>query len=218
MTVTSLYRTLMGSAFSRLDPAVQAFHTLQGHQVLEGRVLTERPASPAARLLARCIRTPLNSSEGPIRFELQAEACVERWTRHFPSDTMTSTLALKDGVLTEHLGLARLSFTLAESEGRLVMRLTGMTFLGVPCPRWALPRIVAKESGSGDRINFIVRAALPGIGQVTGYRGYLQVPHDAFGAKENGHREVSVNEAISLAANPGKDFSGSAAAHRTPTS
>lgn len=172
----SLYRTLMGSAFSQLAPAVQAFHSLRGTHELDGWVRTEAPASLAAKLLAWCIRTPLRATEGPIRFELTADVGMETWTRRFPSDTMRSTLSLGSGGLTEHLGAARLWFDLAESNGSLTMRLTRMTFLGIGCPRWALPAIVAEESGTDNQLNFTVRASLPFIGQVVGYQGLLQVP------------------------------------------
>jgi hypothetical protein len=176
MAESPMYQTLLGPAFDRLHPAIQAFHSLQGTSVLEGWVRTEKPDSFLGWLLARCIGTPLTAAEGQIRFELHADPTTETWLRLFPADVMRSTLALKDGGLTEHLGLARLWFDLAEADGRLSMRLVRMTFLGIACPHWARPTIVAEETGSSEQLHFTVRASLPFIGQVTGYQGFLLLP------------------------------------------
>lgn len=39
-----------------------------------------------------------------------------------------------------------------------------LRFLGIPCPAWLWPRLVAEEAGDG--------------GRVVGYRGHLVVPHE----------------------------------------
>ncbi|HSW19545.1 MAG TPA: DUF4166 domain-containing protein, partial [Ramlibacter sp.] len=67
------------------------------------------------------------------------------------------------------------SFDLCEVDGRLEMRLEGLRFMGVPCPRWMLPRIIAQETGEGDRFYFRVHASLPVIGAVASYRGHLTI-------------------------------------------
>jgi hypothetical protein len=50
-----------------------------------------------------------------------------------------------------------------------------MRFLGVPCPRWLMPRIVAEETGNEGRLHFRVAAALPLVGVVASYRGHLDL-------------------------------------------
>lgn len=175
MNGPSLYQAIMGDSFHQLSHPIRAFHRLRGSHVLHGWVRTEAPTSPFARLLALCLGTPMSPSEGAIRFELDAQPEREVWTRHFPAQTMTSCLSLTRGEITEKLGLARLHFDLEEADGRLVMRLKSLRFLGVPCPRWAMPVVIAEEEGAGGRLHFHVRASVPLIGQVAGYRGYLVV-------------------------------------------
>lgn len=175
MTPQSMYESAMGPAFERLAEPVKAFHRTRGRRALHGWVRTEAPASLPARLLARCLGTPLSPSAGAIRFELDAAPTSEVWVRHFPDRTMQSRMRLVNGKLTERLGLSLLHFELAADEGRLVMHLRGLRFLGMPCPRWALPRIVAEEEGRDGRLYFTVRAALPLIGRVAGYSGHLVI-------------------------------------------
>ena len=172
----SMYEQAMGERFARLDPAVQAFHRLAGRHELHGWVRTQAPQSLAARLLALCLGTPLRASEGAIRFALQAEPLREVWIRFFPAQTMRSSLHLQDGQIIESLGAARLSFGLEADGGRLVMRLRKLRVLGMACPAWLEPRIVAEERGEGDRLHFRIEAAVPWVGVVASYSGHLQLP------------------------------------------
>jgi hypothetical protein len=169
----SLYERVMGERFALLPSAVQRFHRLRGQVVLHGRVQTDAPATWLAAVLARMLGTPRHASEGALRFELDAGTDVEHWTRHFPQRTMSSRLQWRAGRVEERLGAARLSFDLTAGEGALRMRLVHMRFLGVPCPRWLMPRITAEESGDGEHLHFRVTAALPWLGTVASYRGHL---------------------------------------------
>ena len=172
---TSMYKQAMGESFDRLQLAVQRFHKLVGSHELHGWVDTDAPASLPARILARCLGTPLRATSGPIRFELHAAPEAETWTRHFPTQTMTSRMCLDACQVVEQLGAARLTFDLCEADGRLEMRLRGLHFLGVPCPNWLLAQVIAEETGQRDRLHFRVQASLPLIGTVTSYRGHLTV-------------------------------------------
>lgn len=169
----------MGPAFHRLDAAVQRFHRLAGRHELHGWVETAAPGSAAARLLAWCLGTPRQSVQGPIRFELHARADGETWTRHFPGKRMRSRFCLHAGVLVEELGAARLHFELNEREGMLAMRLMRLRFLGLRCPSWLMPRVIAQETGKGDRLEFKVSAVVPLVGLVALYHGHLLVPSSA---------------------------------------
>ncbi|WP_349744081.1 DUF4166 domain-containing protein [Roseateles cavernae] len=175
-TQDSLYQRAMGSDFERLAPALQRFHSLSGDCRLQGMVQTEAPQGWIARILARTLGTPLQTSQGPIRFELRAAPHEECWVRHFPQQSMRSVLRLEQGRLIERLGLARLDFELTERKGELRMALCGLRFLGLPCPGWLCPEVLAEERGDGDRLHFHVRARLPGLGQVVAYQGHLELP------------------------------------------
>lgn len=172
----SLYQQLMGPGYGQLPSAVQQFHALQGRHVLPGWVQVERPGGWAARCLAWCLGAPLAAQQGAIQFELQADPAAEVWTRRFPSRTMQSRLEPSGPHLVERLGTVRLVFALDAGPDRLDLRLVGLRFLGLPCPRWLLPRIVARESGDAPRLHFEVRASLPAVGVVASYRGHLELP------------------------------------------
>ncbi|MBV7541330.1 DUF4166 domain-containing protein [Acidovorax sp. sic0104] len=171
-----LYQRTMGTAFERLAPALSRFHSLSGPHRLQGLVEVEAPANAVGRMLAWALGAPQSSVRGSIVFELQATPLAEVWTRHFPARTMRSTLRASGGQVVERLGAARLGFTLDEEQGRLIMRLESLHFLGIPCPAWLRPRIVAEETGLGDTLHFHVQAVVPWVGQVVHYQGHLVVP------------------------------------------
>ena len=173
-----LFEAALGARFAELAPALRRFHRLSGRHELQGVVETDPPASTVGRLLARRLGSPLQSASGAIRFELDAAPGVETWTRHFPARTMRSSLRLVDGRVVERMGPARLVFALDAIDGGLRMRLQAMRFLGIPCPAWLRPRIVAEENGGDSRLHFRIEAAVPGIGRVVGYRGHLVVPDE----------------------------------------
>ena len=176
MSEPSLFEAVMGARFAGLAPALQRFHRLSGRHELHGLVETDPPATAVGRALAWCLGSPRTAVSGPIRFELDAAPAVETWVRYFPARTMRSRMQLLDGRVIERMGLARLVLALDEVDGGLRMRLESMRFAGIPCPAWLQPRILAEETGEGDRLHFRIEAAVIGIGRVVGYRGWLRVP------------------------------------------
>lgn len=170
-----MYEQVLGASYANLPPAVQRFHRLTGRCVLQGWVETYAPESVLARVLAYCLGTPRIASSGKLRFVLEAGPNLECWTRHFPKETMTSQMRLVGGQVEEQLGTAVLTFNLAAVNGTLKMELARMRFLGVPCPKWLMPRVVADETGPEDRLHFRVVAALPIVGVVASYRGHLDL-------------------------------------------
>ena len=164
---------VMGKRYGRLAPEIQSFHRLTGKHTLQGRVEVHAPTTFLAKLLATLLGTPRSASQGEIRFELEAHPESETWTRHFPSKTMRSRLQLADGQLVEKLGAARLMFELTENQGQLNMHLCRLFFLGIACPAWLMPQVLAEETGRDGRLHFRVRAEVPGVGLVASYQGHL---------------------------------------------
>jgi len=185
MNGPSLFERVLGERFTTLPPALRRFHRLAGRHELPGLVEADAPASLAGRLLARCLGLPTRAMHGPIRFVLDAAPDAETWTRHFPGCTLRSCMRFAPGRVVERMGPARLAFALDASGGRLRMHLAGLHFLGIPCPAWLRPRIVAEEAGDrvagGERLHFRIEAAVPGLGQVVGYRGHLVLPEAGAG-------------------------------------
>ena len=183
MIASTLFERALGERFALLPKPLQRFHRLSGLHELHGLVETDAPASALGCALAWCLGTPTSATHGAIRFVLDAAPDAETWTRHFPRRTMRSRMHFVRGQVVERMGPASLAFALDFSGGRLRMRLVGLRFLGIPCPAWLRPRLVAEEMGDraarGERVHFRIEAAVPGLGHVVGYRGHLVLPDEA---------------------------------------
>jgi hypothetical protein len=176
MTRPSMYRAIMGhEAFDRLAAPIQQFHSFAGHHEFDGMVEVHAPSSPMAKLLAMLLGSPSQAAQGVIHFDLQAQPNTETWTRLFPGCTMRSTLTQSDHFIIERLGAATLFFTLIEVDGSLEMRLQKMYFLGIACPKWLRPTIIAKETAKDQQLHFQIEANVPMVGCVARYSGYIVI-------------------------------------------
>lgn len=174
----SMYRTAMGEAFGRLAPEVRRFHEFAGSYRIQGHARCWAPSFGPAKILARLMGTPTRDSSGPLLFWLQATPRSEIWRREFQGQrVMASTLSLPAGgaLIVERLGAARFDFALEERGGELRMRLVALRFLGIPCPAWLMPEILAHERGRDGAFAFEIHARAPWLGLVARYEGELDL-------------------------------------------
>lgn len=172
----TIYSEVMGDEFDALDPIVRRFHSVTGTHRYEGEVSIDGAESLPGHLIAWLGRLPATAPPARFSFIIDAYPTQEIWTRYFPSRTMRSVLTADNGELTEKLGLFRLRFKLLSVNERLRMQLLGITALGISCPRWLFPDVLAEEHGENGRFNFDICMHMPLAGQVVRYRGYLEMP------------------------------------------
>lgn len=170
----TLYQQLLGAQFDTLAPNLQALHARDGRHRYRGKVEVERGSGICSRLCAAATRLP-RTGRGPIKVEIVASAGQERWTRVFAHHALTSRLWSRDGLLCERLGLATFGFRLHIEGGAIVWRVERVRVLGVPLPARWFARVHAREYDSKGRYHFDVAAALPRIGLLVHYRGWLDV-------------------------------------------
>ncbi len=174
--MSPLFRRILGAAFDTLPPAIRSVHDGRAEHVLAGRCRVERGRSLLSRCMAAAARLPPAGDDMPLRVVIRADRGAETWTRHFGSRRMHSSLAERDGLLEERLGLVLFHFALDASDARIVWRVARVSALGlVPLPCAWFRAVVATESASGSSYRFDVRAELPLAGLLVHYRGELEV-------------------------------------------
>jgi hypothetical protein len=87
---------------------------------------------------------------------------------------MKSELGFRPGGVVERFGPVSLAFDLLPHPQGLDMRLAGWSLFRVRMPRFLAPHIAAIERERDGRFHFDVAAALPLMGQVVHYRGWLK--------------------------------------------
>jgi hypothetical protein len=178
MAPTPLYRQLLPARFDDLPPTVRALHERAGFHRYHGKVEVERGHGVLSRLCAWATRLPAQG-RGSIDVEIDSTPHRERWARIIKGRAMRSRLWANDGLLCERLGLVTFGFRLdVEALGSghaVVWRVAKVRALGVPLPRRWFDGVVAREYERDHRYRFDVSAAMPWIGRLVHYRGWLDV-------------------------------------------
>lgn len=169
-----LFQRVLGVEFQTLPSAVRTLHATTGHRRYRGQVEVVRGGNPLARLFAWATRLP-PAGQGEVEVEIDASEEEEKWTRHIGGHAMPSRLWEQDGLLCEQLGLVRFGFRLAVQESGIVWRVARVMALGLPLPARWFGKVQARESGFDGRYRFDVVAALPAVGLLVRYRGWLLV-------------------------------------------
>jgi NAD(P)-dependent dehydrogenase (short-subunit alcohol dehydrogenase family) len=170
-----LYRRVMGAQFDRLPPAVKAVHDVLRDHGAAGAATVKRGSNWLARIVARIMRFP-PAGEHPLHVHFEERDGVERWTRDFGGYRFSSRLraAGQGGQIIEAFGPLRFKFELKAESGGLQMNMTGWSLGSIPLPRFLAPRSDAREWEEEGRFYFDVPIALPLIGPVVHYRGWLK--------------------------------------------
>lgn len=170
----ALYARVLGDVFLSLSPRLQAVHTRTGVQRYRGEVEVVRGTHWLARLCSWATRLP-PAGMGSVEVEIEATDGQEKWTRYIAGHAMPSRLWEQDGLLCEQLGPVRFGFRLTVEQGAIIWRVARINILGLALPARWFGDVVARESETGERYRFDVSAALPIIGRLVRYRGWLHV-------------------------------------------
>jgi hypothetical protein len=175
----TLFRTLLGDAFDRLPEPVRALHDA----ALPARFVGEARVSPARGLLARAVARwlgfPVHACVAAIAVTIEAAGGGEHWTRDFPPRPMRSRLWPVGGRLRERFGPVTVDFLLRADDASLVWKPVALRLFGLPLPAALRRGIEAREWVEKGRYRFAVHGALPGLGTLVRYEGWLDVPQRA---------------------------------------
>lgn len=169
-----VFKHLLGPGFVALSPVVQRLHMRQGEARYSGEVQVVRGTGLVSRLFAWATRLP-PAGRGPVHVDIVAHAQCEHWTRHMGRHAMPSRLWPCGGLLCERLGLVTFGFRLGVDRGALTWDVARVRVFGLPLPARAFNNVSARESEEDGRYVFDVRAALPLVGLLVHYRGWLHV-------------------------------------------
>lgn len=174
MTPT-LFQKLLGASFYSLPPAVRALHDVSGRGNYAGRATIVRGRNPFARLCAALAGLPAAQADVAVTVGLDAAADGESWRRDFGGQKMHSRLRGDGRLLSERLGPVRFRFSLHAFDQALHWRVAAARLLGVlPLPASWFDGVRCREGEEGGRYTFQVEAALPLIGELIRYEGWLE--------------------------------------------
>lgn len=171
----SPFEQALGATFNTAAPAVQAAHRAGPTTRLAGAATVSGAASVLAALAARVFGMPSATPETPVRVTKRLWPDKEVWTRRFGERRMESRLrAMAPGIVRESFGPFDFDMKVSVEAGAIVMTITGWRIGPIPLPAGLAPRSTAREFEDAEgRFRFDVPIALPLIGRLTHYSGWL---------------------------------------------
>lgn len=169
----SLYARVLGDRFDRLPPAVRRIHETVRDDGASGEAEVTGAANVFGALIARIMRFPV-AGRHPLHVAFIERDGTERWVRSFGPTTFSSWLSLEDGDLVERFGPLRFRFDLPSDHHGLEMRMKAWSLWRIPLPLALAPRSRAREWEEDGRFCFDVPIAVPLVGRIVHYRGWLE--------------------------------------------
>lgn len=131
-----------------------------------------------SKIAGRIAGFPPASDDTNVTVEMRRTKNGEKWIRKFGRSTFHSNLGVsstdQESRLTECFGLLEFDIDLRVVGGRVHYPVTGGRFLGIPLPKFLLPKSETHEFvDEADRACFDVSISLPIAGHIVSYQGWL---------------------------------------------
>ncbi len=173
-----LYRRVLGSAFEDLPPQVQAIHDGLEPRKWSGVAEVKRGSGILARGIAKVIGFPKSAPSMPVHVEMMCRDGGELWLRNFDGQKFSSFQSAGEGraqhLLNERFGLITVALALVIEEERMFLIPRHWSLLGLPLPKFLLPKGRSFETQKDGQFCFDVEIAAPLIGLIVSYKGVLK--------------------------------------------
>jgi Domain of unknown function (DUF4166) len=173
LTMTSLYRRILGPAFDTLPPALQQFHDVETEWKGHARFRITRGRGWLRNLAASAGDLPRAGEDVPLKLRVVRERDGERWIREFGGKRMESVQRHWNGLMVETVGTVTLGFQLVAEPPALRLVPVRVWILGVPWFAALGPHVSAVEIGRDDGCAIVVRAEAPLLGLLVQYEGLV---------------------------------------------
>lgn len=172
---TPLFEAAIGAGAWRAMPqSYRDGHDLWDRHVMVGQSDVTRGTGLLARMIAKLFRFPPPRLNTPLRVTMERIGHQEKWTRDFDGQKFFSVLSpVGQGKLRERFGPFEFELNLPIENARMHMNVTRGWCLGVPMPKWSLPRSETSEFDEDGVFQFDVKLFAPFAGMVVHYRGAL---------------------------------------------
>lgn len=171
------YQRVLGSAYAELPRPVRDLHAFETTAAFSGRARVAGASNPVGKLVARIFGFPRPADDIAVTVTLAREDSVETWTRSFAGSTFQSMQQEGEGryagLIVERFGLTGFGMAVVVEGCRLGLVLRRWDILGLPMPRWLMPHVTAGEHADDGRFHFLVDIALPVLGRLVRYEGWL---------------------------------------------
>ena len=170
-----LFRRVLGAqAFDALPPLVRGVHAVSTQETWRGAANITRGRNLFSKLCAAVAGLPAARSDAPTSVTFAVDGARERWHRDFGGARMSSRYREWNGRLLERLGPLEFVFSLGVHDAEILWHTTGVHLFGVlPLPSSWFTQVRCRERERDGRYEFLVEAAMPLVGPIIRYEGWL---------------------------------------------
>lgn len=158
----TLFRRLLGRHTEDLPRSVQSIHDQEHSGNFIGAAIVRSGRGLPARLLRWLVRLP-RSGRYPVTVQISPDGTGETWTRRFGQAEFSSHLRSTSliGSFEEQFGPLKFTFDLTRTERGVRWQFLRWSFLAIPLPSWAAPKIRAIAEDSSGNYRFRVAVLHP---------------------------------------------------------
>ncbi|TIX48823.1 SDR family oxidoreductase [Alteraurantiacibacter aquimixticola] len=172
-----IYRCILGSAFDGLPEKVRELHDDVAERSWAGTASVKRGSGLLAGVIAMVFGFPKSGDPVPVSVTFSPEGGGERWTRTFGDHSFSSHQSCGVGrsshLLVERFGIVEFGLALVVEDERLHLVPRRGSILGIPLPKFLLPRGRSFECQRDGMFCFDVEIVLRVVGLVVHYQGRL---------------------------------------------
>lgn len=172
-----IFQQILGPSFSELPPTLRLLHSPKQTCRWRGEAQVVASSNPIGGLIARMIGFPHRSGSTSVSVTIKPEGEGESWIRKFGNRVFNSALTPGEGrnsyLMRERFGPVTVSLAIVWKEEKLWFVPRRWSFLGLPLPKFLMPRGDSFEFEQDGKFHFDVTINLPVIGHVVSYRGWL---------------------------------------------
>ena len=174
-----IFAKALGRDFNKLPQPLRDLHCVIDARSWAGKADIQRGNNLLAKLIGTIMGFPPAGRAIPVAVTMERQSESEIWVRQFGSKKFRSRLSLcapgGSGRIFERFGPLRFTIDLCLHKDQLAYPITGGSWLGIPLPRFALPKSETREYVDDQgRACFDVRISMPLAGHIVTYRGWLK--------------------------------------------
>jgi hypothetical protein len=173
----SIFPSLLEDSYAQLPPQVCEFHAQETSFEWAGRAQVTRGTGILSRAIATVFRFPNAGADIPVSVQVDVTQQGEKWTRNFAGRKFISHLSRgvgrDDYLMLERFGPVTVALAMEVRDDRLYFIPRHWRIFGIPLPKFLLPAGDSFETQEKGRFHFDVKLALPIVGLIAAYRGWL---------------------------------------------
>ncbi len=175
-TSDPLFAQALKADWADLPAPIRALHEFERRAEFQGFVDVERGTHLLARLCLLFLPFPKDGIDIPVKVIKTRNATGETWQRMFRGQSFTTYLRFRKKTMrvTERFGPFRFELGMRARKGAIRLPVRRGWFLGIPLPRFLLPKSEAREYVAAGEFRFDIALYAPlKTGLLIRYRGFL---------------------------------------------